>query len=274
HLEALGFVSPTMWFTQPPARLAPSWTINALLGGIYGLSEPLLVGLLLAWVIAGFWSHRRALSMTADLDLLWTGLLMAALALTLPDQHMNTILFASRWLPTGMVLIVLATPSPRLLARWHKPLALLAVAVFALATMLAWLRFERDELSGLPAALAALPDRQRVIGLDLVEDSEVIKGRPFLQMFAYAQVLHGGLLNMSFAGHAPSLVTFRERHPTPWTPNLEWLPRRVTVRDFSFFDYALINGGVDTHEQALQFPLVPVTDTGRWRLYRVTAADR
>jgi hypothetical protein len=274
HLEALGFVSPTVWFTPPLERLSPAWIVDALFGGIYGPSEPLLVALIATWVVAGWWSNRGALRAAVDVGLLWTGLLLVALAFTLPDQYMNTVLFASRWMPWGAILIVLAAPAPRLLGSLQRPLAFATLAVFCLATGLAWLRFERDELSGLQAALAALPDRQRVIGLDLVRDSDVIKGRPFLQTFAYAQVLHGGHLNMSFAGHAPSLVVYRRRDPAPWTPSLEWFAERVRASDLTYFDYALINGSADIHAQALQFPLAPVTSGGRWRLYKVTEGAR
>ena len=274
HLEALGFVSPTAWLTPPLERLSPEWIVNALFGGIYGPSEPLLVALIATWVAAGWWSNRGALRAAADFDLLWTGLLLIALAFVLPDQYMNTVLFASRWMPWGAILVILAAPAPRLLGALQRPLALATVAVFCLATGLAWLRFERNELSGLQAALAALPDQQRVIGLDLVRDSDVIKGRPFLQTFAYAQVLHGGRLNMSFAGHAPSLVVYRRPEPAPWTPSLEWFAERVRASDLGYFDYALVNGGADIHAQALRFPLVPVTSDGRWRLYKVTEAAR
>jgi hypothetical protein len=271
HLAALGFVSPTIWFTPPLARLSPEWLVDSVLGGFYGPAEPLVALILLAWVVGGVVQQRGAWRARVDADLVCTGLGLVALALVLPDEHMNTIQFAARWLPMGTVLIVLGVPPPALLVPWQRQLAVAVLAVFSVATTVTWQRFERDELSGLPAALAALPDGQRVIGLDLVQESPVIKGRPFLQTFAYAQVLRGGSLNASFAGFAPSLVVYRERRPVPWTLNLEWFAARVRPQDVTYFDYALINGRPDTHGQALAFPLAAVTDTGRWRLYRVTA---
>jgi hypothetical protein len=269
HLASLGFVSPTVWATPPFERLSATWIVNAVFGGIYGPAEYLAAATLLAWILGGMWQHRAMLRTAVDWDLLWTGMLMVVLGLTLPDQYTNTIVFAERWLPAGTVLIVLAAPAPRILAPIQPLVALATVAVFCFATTLAWMSFERDELSGLSDALAALPDAQRVIGLDLVQDSDLIKGRPFIQTFAYAQVLHGGRLNMSFAGHAPSLVVYRERGTAPWTDGLEWFAQRVGAADFTHFDYALINGRPDIHAQAAQFQLVPVTERGRWRLYRV-----
>ncbi len=274
HLQALGFVSPTIWFTPPLARLSPGWMVDAVLGGIHGHAEYLIAGILLAWVLGGLWQQRASLRRAVDRDLLWTGLLLLALGLVLPDQHMNTIQFAARWVPAGAILLILAVPAPAVAVPIQRPLALAVVAVFSLATTLAWMRFERDELSGLPAALAGLPDGQRVIGLDLVQDSAVIKGRPFLQTFAYAQVLRGGRLNASFAGFAPSLVVYRQRRPAPWTASLEWFAERVRPADFAYFDYALVNGRSDIHAQLSRMPLTRVTADGRWRLYQVSAGQR
>jgi hypothetical protein len=274
HLEALGFVSPTVWFTPPPARLAPQWIVDAMLGGIYGPTEYLIVAVVLAWIVVGLWQQRRRLADAVDPDLLGTGALLIALGLLLPDQHANTIQFAARWVPLGAMLVVLGVPAPSVLAALQRPLALALVAVFCLGTALAWMAYERDDLSGLATALAAVPDDQRVLGLDLVQESRTIKGRPFLQTFAYAQVLHGGRLNVSFAGFAPSLVVYRQRRPLQWTRNLDWFAERVRPRDFRHFDYALINGSAEVHAQATELPLVAVTDAGRWRLYRVAAPAR
>jgi hypothetical protein len=104
-----------------------------------------------------------------------------------------------------------------------------------------------------------------------VQESAVIKGRPFLQTFAYAQVEHGGRLNASFAGFAPSLVVYRQRRPAPFTANLEWFAERVRPDDFAYFDYALINGGPDSHAQTLRLPLAAVTENGVGGSNRITA---
>ncbi len=274
RLAELGFVSPTLWFTPPPWRLDPTWLVDAMLGGLYGAAEYAVAGLCALWVIAGLWQQRAVWRQAIDADLLSAGILLCLLALLLPDQHMNTIQFAARWLPAGATLLILAAPRPVSLARQQLGLALAVIIVFSLSTALAWKRFERDELSGLSPALAALPDGARVLGLDLVRESPIIKGRPFLQTFAYAQVLHGGTLNTSFAGFAPSPVIFKRRRTAPWTHSLEWFAERVTPSDFSYFDYALINGAAEIHAQTARLPLVAVTDTGRWRLYRVIHDER
>jgi hypothetical protein len=183
---------------------------------------------------------------------------------------MNTIQFAARWLPVAMIAGVLAVPAPTALRRLHVPLAAALLGTFCLTTAMAWQRFERDELSGLQESLAALPSSSRVIGLDFVKESKVVKGRPFLQTFAYAQVVRGGALNFSFAGFAPSPVVYRQRKAQPWTPNLVWFAERVQKSDLGYFDYALLNGPDPVHAAfAAEASLAPRTSSGRWRLYQV-----
>jgi hypothetical protein len=51
---------------------------------------------------------------------------------------------------------------------------------------------------------------------------------------------------------------------------LEWFPERVRVKDFQYFDYALINGSDELHAQLAGLALLePVTNQARWRLYRI-----
>jgi hypothetical protein len=205
-----------------------------------------------------------------DRDLLAAGVMLFAVALILPDKHMNTIQFAARWMPPAAILLLLAGPAPDLSARLQRALALATTAVFCLTTAVAWQRFEREELSGLAAALEALPASEpRVIGLDFIKRSEVVKERPFLQTFAYAQVVRGGKLNFTFASFAPSLVVVRDRKRIAWTPGLEWFAERVRPGDFQYFDYAVVNGTDEQHRQLVaDAGLVAETDRGRWRLYR------
>ena len=82
-------------------------------------------------------------------------------------------------------------------------------------TALTWVAFERRELTGLAAALERLPAQQRVLGLDYEQRSPLVRGRPFLQTYAWAQVLRGGTLNFSFASFPTSLVVFRSSQPSP-----------------------------------------------------------
>ena len=112
-----------------------------------------------------------------------------------------------------------------------------------------------------------------MVGLDFVKRSRFVKGRPFLQAFAYAQVLRGGTLNATFARHASSLVVFKERRPSPWTWRLELAAERVQDKDFDYFDYAVVNATDDLHAQLSARPKLSArTHETPWRLYRVEPA--
>ena len=115
------------------------------------------------------------------------------------------------------------------------------------------------------------PPAPRVIGLSYIRDSAIVRGRPFIQVFAYSQVLRGGELNFSFADFGPSLVVYRQRRRIPWTSGLEWFPDRAKKGDLLFFDYALINADERAHEAiALEAYIKPVTGKGRWRCYKIS----
>jgi hypothetical protein len=147
QLAQRGFVSPTVWADDFLTRLTPAWIVDAALGGIRGPTEDAALLLVAGWIGAGalaMW-HK---GWKADVDCLGAGLMFLALALILPDQHMNTILFATRWVPPAVMLLLLAMPEPAILQRWQSAAACAVVALFCIATALAWQRFERDELSG------------------------------------------------------------------------------------------------------------------------------
>jgi len=270
RLAAHGFDSPTRWFFLPSSRLSFSWLVDAILGGLRGPAEYLVLVAMIGWVGLALYPHRREPPAAVDRELLLAAALLACLAFLLPDLRTNTIAFAKRWAPCAAVLLVLGTPVPR----W-KPAVQYLVAVGLLVAMvggttMAWVQFDRREYSGLAESLRALPERPRVIGLNLAPESELVKGRPFIQTFAYAQVLRGGELNFSFADFAPSPVVYRTRRKPTWTWGLEWSPGLVQRSDLDQFDYAIVNGDEATHKEfATHFGVAPVTHQGRWRLYRL-----
>ena len=110
---------------------------------------------------------------------------------------------------------------------WHSTAggcARPSTRTYLAATAPTWVAFERRELTGLVAALERLPPEPRVLGLDYRQRSTLVRGRPFLQTYAWAQVLRGGTLNFSFASYPTSLVVFRSSQPPRWTPKLYWFP--------------------------------------------------
>ena len=270
-IAATNFATPPSYFHNPLSRISIEWFRGALYGGIRGHFEELFMVVLLAWFLASLLTNGGRLVAATDRPLALAGLLLAVVALAVPDEYTNTIQFDERWMPGAMTLLLLAAPPPRL--RWPRALTaatLAALALFTGVTTLVWRQFERDDLSGLAEALATLPDRPRVLGLALAQESRWVEGLPFLQTFAYAQLVRGGELNFSFAEFPPSLVVYRQPPPKPWTPSLEWLPRRLRIRDFKYFDYVLIGADRTTQERFSSDPLLAAATTdGHWRLYRV-----
>ena len=188
----------------------------------------------------------------------------------LPDRHVNTVRFSQRWIPPAFSFLLLSMPTVKVGKNVMRVLMALITTGFFLFTAVSWKNFESEELLGLKVSLERLPEKSRVIGLSYIKESSLIKGRPFIQIFAYGQVYKGGELNFSFADFGPSLVVYREFRRKPWTRGLEWYPERVRRNDFSFFDYAIINASKELHLSIASDPhLHPVTDEGTWRLYEV-----
>jgi hypothetical protein len=273
QLAAGGFGSATVWASTPTARLSWSWIADAALGGLRGPWDLGFCVLAAGWAALALASNRTAPRGGLDRQLLLAGAIFLAMTLLLPDKHTNTIHFASRWMPVAATSLLLAMPPLSWRPVRAQVAAVAILAAVSLVTASTWRRVEREEYSGLAASLASLPPRPRVIGLDFVKESRFVKGRPFLQTAAYAQVLRGGTLNFSFAEFAPSLVVYRSEPSLPWTRGLEWFPDRLRVSDLRYFSHALVNATEQTHARFAALPGVsPVTSDGRWRLYRIAEA--
>ncbi len=272
HLRRTNFATPAVYFYNPLTRFSLEWLQGALFGGLRGPFEMVFITLFFAWFLVSLLTNSGRLADAADRPLALAGALFAVVAFALPDQYTNTIQFDERWMPGAMTLLLLAAPPPRWRPRVLAGAAVGCLVVFTLVTTAVWRRFEAEETSGLAEALAALPDSPRVLGLVLEPESRWIDGLPHLQNFAYAQLVHGGILDFSFAEFAPSLVVWREPPEKPWTPHLEWHPNRVRISDFARFDYALVGGSPAAQAPFLADPmLTAVNADGRWRLYRIDA---
>ncbi|HKI85541.1 MAG TPA: hypothetical protein VKA53_02230, partial [Thermoanaerobaculia bacterium] len=187
-----GFGSQTVWGTSFLGRLSPVWLSNALLGGLRGPAEPVIVALLVLWMFAALAQHRTELARTVDRRLLLAAALLGLLVFILPQKHTNTIEFASRWAPCALALLLLGLPTPKLRSKVRMLIAIVLLVGLSTATAVTWSRFDRVEMSGFEQAMQALPSRPHLLGLDFVRESRFVKGYPFLQLFAYSQVWHGG----------------------------------------------------------------------------------
>lgn len=270
-LAAYGFKSSTLWVKSPLRRFSFSWLVESSLGGLKGSLEYVVVGVILFLVILILIQYRRDIRKGLNFELAFLGIGFFILGFILPDKHTNTIQFAQRWIPPALCLVLLSLP-PLRAKRWMAQLgAVVILAGFILSTALSWMMFESTGLSGLEKSLNELPENPRVIGLSYIQRSPIVRGTPFIQVFAYSQVYKGGELNFSFADFGPSLVIYRKKRQMPWTSGLEWFPNMARIKDFTYFDFALIDGSDELHEQLAGIDILkPVTKQGRWRLYRTS----
>lgn len=270
--EVGGFDVAAHWApVWPLDRLMPRPVVEALLGGLRGVTEPVVAGALLLWIVAGVLTRGRDPERRIDRGLALASLPFFALFLFAPGKYLNTIYFAERWLAPGVILLLLATPPPGRISRGAvRSLGVALLAFFVLLTARTWHLFSTFELEGLRPSLTALPEGSHLLGLDLVKLSPTVDGRPYLQLFAWAQPLRDATLNFSFVEHASGIVRYREPPPTPWQPGLEWNAERVRREDVAHFDHVLIHGSGEQHRGAEADPqLEPVTPPAPWRLYRV-----
>jgi hypothetical protein len=247
------FPMAPLWLDWPVARLAGLVD----LGGQRGPIELALVAAAALWIALGLRGGR-------DRELLGAGALLVGLYLLLPDRFVNTIQLAQRWLPPALMLLVLGAAPRSALRR----VAAGALAVAFVAVTASSFRAHEGELDGLAPALAALPERPRLLGLDFLRGSAVFDPPIGMQHAAYGQALRGGTLGFSFAEHAASLVRLRRRGPPPWTDGLEWYPESLQPGDLAHFDLVLARAGAKRHAVLARI-LEPVTTEGLWRLYRV-----
>ncbi len=272
NLAAYGFKSQTIWATVPFERLLPTWLVDASFGGLRGAMEPLFFVLIVIWILLAWLPNHKDFLAKADRNLLLLSAIFFILALLLPDKHINTIRFCQRWVPPGLAFLLLGLPEIKIRKSAFTPAVLVSVLAFFALTSLNWMAFERSDLSGLSESLAELPARPRLIGLSYMKESAIVRGRPFIQVFSYAQVYRGGELNFSFADFGPSLVIYRKPRELAWTPGLEWFPERTKKIDLLPFDYAIVSGDDALHMGVAQDgTLAPATAEGRWRLYKVMA---
>jgi hypothetical protein len=109
----------------------------------------------------------------------------------------------------------------------------------------AFAAFEREEVGEIDAAIAAIPEGERVAGLIFDRGSRQVKFSPFLHYVALVQAEKGGAVMFTFADFPQSPFRFREEaRPPPVPPRWEWTPERVDpARDLGFYRYVLVRGG-------------------------------
>lgn len=261
-----GYEVSAQYLLGPAERLTPQWWVTSLFGGIEGYLEPAAAVALLVYVTAACWGARKSTAAGADRGLLLIALPFCLFALFAPDLYMNTILFGRRFLGVGAMLALLALPTIH--TRVTTWAAVVCAGFFALFTTLAWVVYEQVELDGLQEALALVDEPKSVLGLSQRDTSMILRGFPFLQIFAYFQAQHGGELSFSFAEHVSSIVAYREPRKITWQGGLEWQPERATKADVAAFDCTLVNGNEEQHRAFVRdFGMLSPQTSGYFRLY-------
>ena len=285
RVSGTSFSTPPTWFIPTSERVWGEWLRISFLGSVDGPLEWWVLGVVAGWVALAVAAHLWGRGAEAgggaeappvpgaDRQLLTAAAMFVLFYLVLPDKYTSTILFAERWLPGAAVLAVLGVPRLPVRPALARAAALLLVAAHVLGVAGVWMEFEREELAGLEESLEALPEDSSVLGLSFLQASPRIVGRPFIQTFAYAQVVKGAELNFTFALFPSSLVVYDEIPERPWAEGLEWNPEYATPDDLSHFDHVLASGEEEVHRQLAARPeLEPVQDEGVWRLYQVVGA--
>jgi len=270
YQAASGLDERAIWIVRPFEKLLTFWFRGQAFGGTTGIVETILFLLVSAWVIFALVSNRRELRKKIDFDLLAAGGLLFAVCMFVPDAIKNTIVFSGRWAAPCFMILLLSLPVPRLNPALRRGFALTAVLVFFLATTVQWMGFNRKDMAGFKECLNRLPRSVRLLELDYAKGSRYLSYRPFLQMYAYAQVFKDAELAYPFSKHSTGLIAYRDSVSSPWTLQLDWYPEWLQESDLGYFDYVLVNGSPYDHNHRLpRGRLTPVTEPARWRLYRV-----
>lgn len=261
-----------IWRTMPHERLDLGYLTDAALGSLSGQIESMFVTLILAWLFAIVITNKgRIFSEPAcdkPLMLSASALLLAYWAL--PAIYMNTIFFNQRWLPCGLTLLLISLPSPRIPKRYTIALGTGSLLLLGAATIQGSKEWEREQLGGFMDAIHQVNTSERVISLNLLDGSFHIKGRPGLQLFAYAQALRGADIHFDFTEHYSGIVQYRNpRQPNP-ERRLVWSPTLATPSQIAHYDKVLINADNTLHQYAKRrWRLEQVGNaTSSWRLYR------
>lgn len=266
--QASGVTMGAKWLTTiyQRATLDFDWGgVTQLRGGV----DYLVLTAVLIWGVVGWRSNKQARSFDGQLYLVILVVLLVVGYFLLPDYYVNTICFNSRWLAVIFTILVILLPTPKFRQSLVAIVASLVFTTFSFVVFVRWDYFDHIEMSGLNRSLSEIPSGSKVLGLDFIKYSQVIHGRPFLQLFAYAQLQKSSKINFSFAEHGTSLISYKIPPKHDWSVGLEWFAENVTHKDISSFDYIVVGALDSSHDkfEAL-YEVAPVTDFGRWRLYK------
>lgn len=259
------------WGAMPHRRIESDYLTDAALGSMHVPLEPAYLFIVCLWIALALWTHRNDIGERVDKPLLIAALMLLLAYWILPSIYMNTIFFNQRWLPCALVLLLLSLPAPRLPRMYLRTLGLGLVVAFSLTAAKFYKEWEAEQLDGFQAAIGQITPEDRVLGLNLNDHSTLMKGRPSLQLFAYAQALRGADIHFSFTEHHSGAVQFRTRPELNPERHLVWNPAKVRPANLAGFNVVLLHADDDEHtlfRKKLGLP-APESSARPWRIYRL-----
>ena len=257
------------WDLMPFQRLDITYIADSSHGVLQGPLEKTFLLFVLIWIALSVISHWRNIESMIDHTLLMTALLFVLGFFALPWLFMNTIFFNQRWLPFGLTLLLIALPVP-----WHNRLVsrLFGIGwlgIFSAANVDAFMNWESEQLDGFKTAIYELKKEDKVFGINLLDGSLYVKGRPGMQIFSYAQALRGSGTNFSFTEHFSGMVQFKSPPAENRTRQFVFAPLMARREHLDGFNRVLVNGDESLHEFATtRLKLRQLSETNStWRLY-------
>ena len=183
---------------------------------------------------------------------------------------MNTLNFAQRWTPLAFILLILALPAPRIDHFFRLSLASFMSIALLGTTLIAYRGFNRCDMKNYSNFIDQTRAQDRILQLDYVKTSTYIKSRPFLQLAAYFQAINNSKISFSFMQHGSGIVNYKVPPKLAWNHKLDWFAESLRITDLYHFDQVIINADDLLHDKlAAHFGLIPITATGRWRMYHI-----
>lgn len=268
--QASGAGTASVWRLLPSERLDfPTFT-NAALGATYSEVAPFFMVILLCWISVAIATRWKTINETIDKPMLLAATVLLLAYWTLPSVYMNTIFFNERWLPCGLTMLVMALPAPEVRRRYLVAFGACILLTFSATTVAQWREWESEQLDGFMETLDKIDRDDRVLAINLIDGGSGAKGKPGLQLFAYAQALKGADIYFTFTEHYSGVVQFKSPPPPNPVRQLVWIPAATTKSQAQGFSKIIINTNNEFHAHYIRrLNLQQIGNSqSAWRIYR------
>jgi hypothetical protein len=268
--QASGVGTGLTWGRMPIERLDFSDITNATLGATYSELETIFVAISFCWIVVAIATQWKTIDEKSDKPILLAAITLLLAYWMFPSVYMNTIFFNDRWLPCGMTMLALALPAPVIRRKYLIAFGACTLIAFSATTIVQWREWESEQLDGFMETLVEINASDRVLAINLIDGGDGVKGRPGLQLFAYAQALKGADIFFTFTEHYSGAVQFKVPPPPNTARQLVWAPISVTQSQASGFSKIIINTNDTLHTHFMRRLKLEQIGTSQttWRIYR------